>query len=148
MDSFEFLLTRLIKQYLNEADLPNKTRLHGRKNIKDCMKELSVVMSILSAHGQHRSSAQGLQRAQKAFKEGMNIAGINHMNLSFSGQWQQDLDLAISVLDKLKPKDKSTVVAALVRTVLDDKQVLTDEHEMLRVICALIHVPIPLLGEG
>jgi hypothetical protein len=78
----------------------------------------------------------------------MNIAGINHMNLSFSGQWQQDLDLAISVLDKLKPKDKSTVVAALVRTVLDDKQVLTDEHEMLRVICALIHVPIPLLGEG
>ncbi|MGK0438348.1 MAG: Zn-dependent protease with chaperone function [Paracoccaceae bacterium] len=148
IDSFEFLLTRLIKQYLNEADLPNKTRLHGRKNIKDCMKELSVVMSILSAHGQHRSSAQGLQRAQKAFKEGMNIAGINHMNLSFSGQWQQDLDLAISVLDKLKPKDKSTVVAALVRTVLDDKQVLTDEHEMLRVICALIHVPIPLLGEG
>ncbi len=148
IDSFEFLLTRLIKQYLNEADLPNRTRLHGRKNIKDCMKELSVVMSILAAHGQHRSSAQGLQRAQKAFKEGMSIAGVNHMNLSFSDQWQQDLDLAISVLDKLKPKDKSTVVAALVRTVLDDKQVLTAEHEMLRVICALIHVPIPLLGES
>jgi hypothetical protein len=147
IDSFEFLLTRLIKQYLHEAYLPNKTRLHGRKNIKACTTELSVVMSILASHGQARSSAKGLQLAQKAFKEGMNIAGVNHLNLKFSDQWQRDLDNSIAVLDKLKPKDKSTVVAALVRTVLDDKKILVAEHEMLRVICALIHVPIPLLGK-
>jgi Zn-dependent protease with chaperone function len=148
IDSFEFLLTRLIKQYLHEAYLPDRTRLHGRMNIKACRAELSVVMSILAAHGQARSSAKGLQLAQKAFKEGMGIAGVNHMNLKFSDQWQQDLDDAITVLDKLNPKDKSTVVAALVRTVLDDKKVLTAEHEMLRVICALIHVPIPLLSKS
>jgi Zn-dependent protease with chaperone function len=147
IDSFEFLLTRLIKQYLHEAYLPNKTRLHGRKNIKACTTELSVVMSILASHGQARSSAKGLQLAQKAFKEGMNIAGVNHLNLKFSDQWQRDLDNSIAALDKLKPKDKSTVVAALVRTVLDDKKILVAEHEMLRVICALIHVPIPLLGK-
>jgi hypothetical protein len=148
IDSFEFLLTRLIKQYLHEAYLPNKTRLHGRMNIKACRAELSVVMSILAAHGQARSSAKGLQLAQKAFKDGMGIAGVNHMNLKFSDLWQQDLDNSITVLDKLNPKDKSTVVAALVRTVLDDKKVLTAEHEMLRVICALIHVPIPLLSKS
>ena len=147
IDSFEFLLTSLIKQYLHEAYLPTSVKLHGRKSIKDCKDELSVVMSILAAHGQQRSTAQGLQRAQKAFKEGMGIAGINHLNLRFSDQWQQDLEHAIAVLDKLNPKDKSIVVAGLVRTVLDDKQILTAEHEMLRVICALIHVPIPLLGD-
>lgn len=147
IDSFEFLLTNLIKQYLNEAYLPTRVQLHGRKSIKDCKDELSVVMSILAAHGQQRSTAQGLQLAQKAFKEGMGIAGINHMNLRFSDQWQLDLERAIAVLDKLNPKDKSIVVAGLVRTVLDDKQILTAEHEMLRVICALIHVPIPLLGD-
>jgi len=69
------------------------------------------------------------------------------MNLSFNDQWQNELDNAISRLDGLTAKDKSTVVAALVRTVLDDKKVITEEHEMLRVICALIHVPIPLLNK-
>ena len=145
IDSFEFLLTRLIKQYLDEAYLPNRTRLHGRKKIGDCVAELTTVLSILASHSQERSSAQGLQLAQKAFREGMAIAGINHMNLSFNDQWQSQLDLAMVKLDKLRAKDKSTVVAALVRTVLDDKKVVTSEHEMLRVICALMHVPIPLL---
>ncbi len=145
IDSFEFLLTRLIKQYLLEAHIPNKTRLHGKKKIKDSAAELATVLSILAAHGQERSTAQGLQLAQKAFREGMAVAGVNHLNLSFKEHWQSDLDKAIQVLDELTAKDKSTVVAALVRTVLDDKQVVTAEHEMLRVICALIHVPIPLL---
>jgi len=147
IDSFEFLLTRLIKQYLHEAYLPNRTRLHGSKKIKGCSKELATVLSILAAHGQERSTAQGLQLAQKAFREGMAVAGVNHMNLSFNDQWQSDLDAAISHLDDLTAKDKSIVVAALVRTVLDDKKVITEEHEMLRVICALIHVPIPLLNK-
>ena len=47
-------------------------------------------------------------------------------------------------LDKLTAKDKSTVIAALARTVLDDGKVITEEHEMLRVICGLLHVPLPL----
>jgi Zn-dependent protease with chaperone function len=147
IDSFEFLLTRLIKQYLQEFHLPNRTRLHGRRKIQECKSELSIVMSILASHGQERSSAQGLQLAQKAFKEGMSLVGINHMNLNFSNQWQLDLDNAIAVLDQLSASDKSSVVAALIRAVLDDKKVLTAEHEMLRVICALIHVPIPLLNK-
>ena len=147
IDSFEFLLTRLIKQYLLEASQPNQVRLHGKKRIKACSDKLAVVISILASHGQERSTAQGLQLAQKAFREGMAVAGVNHMNLSFNDQWQNDLDSAITHLDELTPKDKSTVVAALVRTVLDDKKVVTQEHEMLRVICALIHVPIPILNK-
>ena len=147
IDSFEFLLTRLIKQYLLEASQPNQVRLHGKKQIKACSDKLAVVISILASHGQERSTAQGLQLAQKAFREGMAVAGVNHMNLSFNDQWQNDLDSAITHLDELTPKDKSTVVAALVRTVLDDKKMVTQEHEMLRVICALIHVPIPILNK-
>lgn len=147
IDSFEFLLTRLIKQYLYEAYSPNRTRFHGRKKAKTCIAELTTVLSILASHGQERSTAQGLQLAQRAFREGMAVVGINHMNLSFNDQWQRDLDQAISRLDELTANDKSTVVAALVRTVLDDKKVITEEHEMLRVICALIHVPIPLLNK-
>jgi len=148
IDSFEFLLTRLIKQYLFEANQPNRVRLHGSKRIrnKDHLAKLATVLSILASHGQERSTAQGLQLAQRAFREGMAVAGVNHMNLSFNDQWQSELDSAITHLDELTAKDKSIVVEALVRTVLDDKKIVTEEHEMLRVLCALIHVPIPLLS--
>jgi len=136
VDSYDYLLTRLIRQYVFEAHVPNRTRLHGRKKLKDCVQELTTIVSVLASHGQNSASAEGLQ--------GMSVADINHTNLSFNDDWQHQLDTAIATLDKLKAKDKSTVVAALARTVLDDGQVITEEHEMLRVVCGLLHVPLPL----
>jgi Zn-dependent protease with chaperone function len=147
IDPFEYLLTRLIRQYLFEAHIPNRTRLHGRRKIENCVSELTIVVSSLAAHGQQGTTATGLQLAQKAFREGMAVAGIKHMNLSFNDLWQESLDQAVTRLDQLTAQDKSTVVAALVRTVLDDRQIVSAEHEMLRVICSLLHVPIPLLNK-
>ena len=148
IDSFEFLLTRLIKQYLDNAQEPYHASSHGRKSLNNCKHELSTVVSVLASHGQQRATAQGLQLAQRAFKRGMSIAGVEHLNLSFSDTWQHDLDTALNKLRDLKAKDKSTVVKALVETVLDDDKVITEEHEMLRIICALINVPIPLLNKA
>lgn len=145
IDSFEFLLSRLISKYIHESDMPNRTRLHGNKRLKNCVEELTLVVSAVAAHGQNSQTAQGLQAAQKAFRAGMAAADIHHTNLSFSGNWHEKMDLALAKLDKLQPKDKGIVVAALARTVLDDKQMVTAEQEMLRVICSLIHVPLPIL---
>jgi len=36
IDSFEYLLSRLITQYLHESHTPNLTRLHGNKRLKNC----------------------------------------------------------------------------------------------------------------
>jgi len=77
----------------------------------------------------------------------MGTAGINHKNLSFSDDWHAKMDAALATLDKLTPGDKRKVVVALARTALDDGDVVTAEHEMIRVICALIHVPLPLLQQ-
>jgi len=148
IDSFEYLLSRLIKKYLHEAHMPNRTRLHGKLKLSSCVDELTQVVSVIASHGQNSDSSTGLQAAQKAFRAGMAAADINHKNLSFSDNWQEELDKAIEKLDQLRAKDKSVVVAALARTVLDDKQVVTAEHEMLRVICALIHVPLPILQQA
>ena len=145
IDSFEYLLSRLIKQYMHESYIPNKTRLHGRKKVKDCIEELATVVSILASHGQNSTSSQGLQLAQKAFTAGMSSVGINHKNLAFKGDWQDRLDKALSKLDRLSAKEKAHVVRALATTVLDDKKMITEEQEMMRVICALIHVPLPML---
>jgi len=147
IDSFEYLLSRLITQYLHESHTPNLTRLHGNKRLKNCADELTLVVSAIAAHGQNSQTSQGLQEAQKAFRAGMGTAGINHKNLSFSDDWHAKMDAALATLDKLTPGDKRKVVVALARTALDDGDVVTAEHEMIRVICALIHVPLPLLQQ-
>lgn len=148
IDSFEYLLSRLIKKYMHESYVPNRTRLHGNKKLSSCVSELTQVVSVIASHGQNSQSPAGLQAAQKAFRAGMAVANINHTNLSFTDDWQNELDKSIAKLDKLTAKDKSTVVAVLARTVLDDGEVVTAEHEMLRVICALIHVPLPILQQA
>ncbi len=148
IDSFEYLLSRLIRKYLHEAHIPNRTRLHGKRKLSSCVNELTQVVSVVASHGQNSESSAGLQAAQKAFRAGMSTANINHTNLSFTDNWQEELDNSIEKLDQLTAKDKSVVVTALANTVLDDEQVVTAEHEMLRVICALIHVPLPILQQA
>ncbi len=145
IDSFEYLLSRLIKQYMFESHVPNLTRVHGNKKLSQCVDELTMVVGTLAAHGQNSTSSQGLQNAQHAFKAGMESVGIGHKNLSFHENWHQALDAALRKLDKLSAPEKAKVVKALATTVMEDKKMITAEQEMMRVICALIHVPLPFL---
>ena len=148
VDSFEYLLSRMVSQYLFESKSPSQIKMHGRKKLSNCIPELSLVVSTLASHGQQTGNAADLQAAQKAYRAGMESTGIKHTNLSFTGDWQRHLDKALDILDKLNPKDKSKVVSVLAVTVLDDGQLITEEHEMLRAICSLLHVPLPILSKA
>ena len=144
VDSFEYLLSRLIRQYLHDAHLPNRRAVNGKKKLNACVQELSMVVSVLASHGVNRTTAQGLQDAQRAFRAGMETAGIKHTNLTFNDNWQADLDKALDSLAQLTAKEKESLIQALSNTVLADKKVVTAEQEMMRVICSLLHVPLPL----
>ena len=145
IDTFEYLLSRLISKYLEDADIPSRTRIHGNNKLKDSIEELTLVVSAVAAHGQNSQTSDGLQQAQRAFRRGMESAGIKHKNLIFNDDWHTKMDAALKVLSKLAPSEKKEVVTALVTTVLDDQEVAVQEQEMLRVICALINVPLPIL---
>jgi hypothetical protein len=148
VDAFEYLLSRMVSQHLIEAKHPSQIKVYGRKKLADCVQELSTVVSTIASHGHRTGFAADLQKAQKAYRVGMGAIGINHTNLKFTDQWQLDLDKALVVLDKLKPNDKSKVIDALAATVMDDQQIVTEEHEMLRAVCALLHVPLPILSKA
>lgn len=148
VDSFEYLLSRMVSKYLFESKSPSQIKMHGKKKLANCIPELSLVVSTLASHGQQTGNAADLQAAQKAYRAGMESIDIKHTNLSFTGEWQMRLDKALDVLDKLNPKDKSKVVSVLAITVLDDGQLVTEEHEMLRAICSLLHVPLPILSKA
>lgn len=147
VDSFEYLLSRLIERYMIESKIPSKSRLHGKKKISACVDELTTVISILAMHGQDDKGSAGMQDAQKAFRAGMELIGIKHKNLSFTDDWQSKLDQALETLRELKPLEKKQVVQALVVTANDDKKIVTEEREMLRAICSLINVPLPILNK-
>lgn len=148
VDSFEYLLSRLVEKYLRESKNPSASRLHGTKKLADCVQELSAVVSIVASHGQSTAGAKGIQAAQKAFKAGMGAVGINHTNLSFKDNWQELLDDAVEVLDQLTPAHKRKVVQALAATVSNDGVLVTAEHEMLRIVSSMIHVPLPILTQA
>ena len=142
---FEYLLSRLVSKYIHESYTPNRTRLHGKKTLDSCVDDLVSIVSIIAVYGQPDQSQQSLQQAQKAFKAGMDAIDIKHRNLSFSNNWHENMDSGLEKLANLNPSEKRKVVIALVRTVLDDQTIVTAEHEMLRVVCALINVPMPIL---
>ncbi len=148
VDSFEYLLSRLVAKYLRESKDPSRTRLHGRRKLKDCIDELSTVVSTVAAHGHLEKGTQGLQLAQHAYRAGMESIDIKHTNLQFKDNWQSRLDDALIKLDELDPKDKNKVVSVLAITVSNDDQLVTEEHEMLRAVCSLIHVPLPILQKA
>jgi hypothetical protein len=62
--------------------------------------------------------------------------------------WADELDRVLPVLDGLKPADKQSLVNALIATVTADNRLVSAEMELLRVICLVIHVPLPMLSGG
>jgi hypothetical protein len=58
--------------------------------------------------------------------------------------WQAPFERALDDLDGLSPTAKELVIQALLRAVHADGQVSVEEAELLRVICASLHCPLPL----
>ena len=85
VDSFEYCLSRLVRQYLAEATSPSTKQMHGKRKLADCINEVSMVVSIVASNGQ---TASGCSRHPKRTKgvpcrDGRTL-DVNHTNLSFS----------------------------------------------------------------
>ena len=59
--------------------------------------------------------------------------------------WIAKLDHALTRLDFLPLAIKQALIEALVVTVAHDRQVTLGEAELLRVVCASLHCPLPPL---
>jgi Mlc titration factor MtfA (ptsG expression regulator) len=62
--------------------------------------------------------------------------------------WCEVMDQALPALDQLKPADKQRLVKALIATVMADNKIAVTEMELLRVVCSVIHVPLPMITGG
>jgi Zn-dependent protease with chaperone function len=142
VDVFEYLLARVISQYLWESRNPGAVRASGGKTLASCREDALAVMAVLARHG-HDDQAS----AQAAYSAACDVLGADSGgSVPALDSWVVTLDAALPRLDRLKPADKETLVRALVAVVTHDGRMAPVELELLRAACALIHVPLPLLN--
>lgn len=145
-DVFEYLMANIITQHLWESMNPQRVRMAGRKSLAGVKDQALNLIAVLALHG--HEDTRGVEQAYKTGLDALGVTGadpVPHID-----DWSQVLDKALPVLDRLKPADKEKLVKALIAVVMADNRIAVSEMELLRVVCALIHVPLPMItgGEG
>jgi len=99
---------------------------------------------VLALHG-HESTAG----VENAYRAGSKLLGANVEDVIPAVEnWSEALDKALPALDQLRPVDKEKLVKALIVTVMADNRIAVSEMELLRVVCSVIHVPLPMITGG
>jgi len=142
INSFEYLLSRLLLQIIRESSRPRR-RIKSQRSTKlnRYEYELGVVFSVLAQEG-HTDRSD----AMRAYRAGMNHLSSHHAWPSYHvpSDWPIALDSALQSLDVLRPLVKEELLESLKATVRFDGIQRASEAELLRVIAALLHVSLPL----
>jgi len=144
IDVFEYLLAKIIAQHVWESINPQKVRMSGKKSLKQVQDKALAVIAVLAQHG-HENPAD----VQGAYEAGASaLSTESAVAMQVFEDWSEALDSALPALDQLKPSGKEILVKALIATVMSDNRIAVAEMELLRVVCALIHVPLPMITGG
>ncbi|MHB1271791.1 MAG: M48 family metallopeptidase [Rhodanobacter sp.] len=140
VDLNEYCLARLLRLQLQEARQPRRTPIDGLKKLPACRDSVILVCTIVSAAGcsdetsAHRAWLMAMQNAFPG--EAIEWAPP-------PPAWQAPFESALNDLDGLMPVAKELVIQSLARAIHADGVVSVEEAELLRVICASLHCPIP-----
>lgn len=141
VDLNEYCLARLLRLQLKEASQPRRAPVDGLKKLPACRDSLILVCTIAASGGcSDEASARRawLVAMQQAFP-GEAIAWVPP-----PAAWQAPFERALDDLDGLLPVAKELVIQSLVGAIHADGVVSVEEAELLRVICASLHCPLPM----
>ncbi|HET7269286.1 MAG TPA: M48 family metallopeptidase [Oleiagrimonas sp.] len=142
VDLHEYCLVRLLDLQLRDLLDPSAGFTPGRKRLRQCRESFASLLALVAAHG-HAGDHQAAQRAwTRALGHALPDARIA---FALPENWQAAMDRALHELDALRASDKQRVVEAMAIVVGEDGVVTVAEAELLRVICASLHCPVPLL---
>jgi Zn-dependent protease with chaperone function len=141
VDLNEYCLARLLRLQLKEASQPRRAPVDGLKKLPACRDSLILVCTIVASGGcSDEASARRawLVAMQQAFPgEAIEWAPP-------PAAWQAPFERALDDLDGLLPVAKELVIQSLVGAIHADGMVSVEEAELLRVICASLHCPLPM----
>jgi len=142
IDVFEYALARLINRQIEDVLSPGRAQAAGRRALATLRKPAEVVLGILAHHGQPNQPEQA--RTALAVGLGSLFDGLDYPQAIDVTDWPQRLDRALKALTQLRPQDKQLLVAAMARVVMHDEHARVSETELMRVICGVLHVPLPV----
>lgn len=131
----------------------------GTRNLplRAVREDLRVVLSVVARCGARNAYTP----VEEAFNTGWAqlqlppagpvATGVTGSDAGIAGTtnpWTRDMDRALTRLDRLAYRDKQRVIRALTAAIAQDGKVNVPETELLRLFCALLHCPLPALGEG
>ncbi len=143
VSAFEYALGRLMKKQIEDARHPERARPGGKRKLENCIAQVNDLMRILAHHG-HEDSDQAVAAMTAGMKELGLAPSETH---ALRENWHERLDAALDKLDGLRMRDKGRLTRALVAVIRHAGETVTAEAELMRAVCALLHVPLPLLAE-
>jgi Zn-dependent protease with chaperone function len=146
VDLFEYCLGRLLHVQVQEALDPARAWVGGSRRLGDAAVQAAAVdlLAVLANAG-HDNAAD----AQRAYLAGLArvYPRINSPYVP-PGDANAALDRAWPVLDALVPLGKELLLEGLVAAISSDTCVTVAEAELLRVVCASLHCPLPPMLEA
>ena len=140
VDLDDYCLVRLLRMHLLEACKPRSAPVDGQKKLPACRDSVALVCAVVATHGADDDAA-----ARRAWLLAMNQAfpGAAATWQTLPLDWQAAFDRALDDLDGLMPAAKEIVIQSLLGAIRADGVVTPAEAELLRVICASLHCPVP-----
>ncbi len=139
VDFLHYGLAQLLRNELAESAAPGEAWRRPRLKLSQVEAEVALLLSVMAQAG-HAAPAE----AQRAF-----LAGLQAVLPQSAARYQPPagglalLDEAWPRLDALLPKGKLMLVEALVAAALHDGRLTVAEGELLRIVCAILHAPLP-----
>jgi len=144
VDLDDYCLVRLLRMHLLEALKPNRAPIDGQKKLPACRDSVALVCAVVATHGANDDGA-----ARRAWLLAMNQAfpGAAASWQTLPLDWQTPFDRALDDLDGLMPAAKEILIQSLLAAIRADGLVTPTEVELLRVICASLHCPVPVQAD-
>ena len=151
---FEYALGRMLSRQLRDVQDP-AAAARPRTATLDAHKESAHYLLAVLAHHGHPDAPAAARAALTAGIGSLDGAlplavEIPEALTGAAGAraWANVLDRVLEQLDTLRMRDKDSLIRAMVTTVSHGGQVVPAEVELLRVMAASLHVPLPLATEG
>jgi len=136
---FKYCLAHMLRLQIMDALQPARSQPPGKLKLDACSAELQMVFGVIARQG--NADAHAVMAAYQAGLEQV----LPHEGLPYAppADWMARLDAALARLDQLVPLAKQQVVDGLALTVAHDGRITIGEAELLRVVCAALHCPLP-----
>jgi Zn-dependent protease with chaperone function len=139
---FEWALQKTVFHSLDAVFGDTKSSMGGRAELKDVLKPMSVLLSIIS----YSNELDKLSPSQ-AFKVGQSLLGLKVELIPKSSIGFELLNDALLELAELKPLQKPALLKACAAVITADGKIAPIEVELLRAVAATVDCPMPPLTE-